>query len=339
MRTAPALQLRPSPIALFRPGEFAHPERALARGDLARVVRGVYADGAEWNALAPWDRYLARVRAVAILRPDAVFSHESAAALLGLPIVGDPETVHVLADAAATARVVAGVRVHTTHGERDLMESGGTIVTSVVETAVDLARHRHPAYALAVADAALRVEAGLVPEVLSARNEGRLSARGRYLARWPLQNANAAAESTLESVSRAVIGWLGFPAPLLQVEFHTDGVDDRADFFWEQQSVLGEADGDIKYDGSLGDPVAKFRARRVRDMRLRTRVNALAHWGWLEATNFAPLRSILLGAGLRLVMPEATALLLSMRRRFAPHPIPSTPAGARATVLEQRDFS
>jgi hypothetical protein len=311
-------RMQASPIALRRHDEIAHPERGVARGQVVRVNRGVYASAADWKSLPTWQRYLARVHAVAMLRPDAVFSHESAAVLQGLPVLGRPIVVHVLAASTAAARVTSGVRVHTTHGERELVDLGGVFATSPLDTAVDLSRHRHPAFGLAVADAVLRGAGDLTPDALLACNEARRSSRGRGLARWPLSNADAASESPLESVSRACVGWLGFPPPLLQVVFQTAGVEDRADFVWEEHSVLGESDGDVKYGGALGDPVEALRLRRERDTRLGEHVRAIAHWGWAEATAFAPLRRVLLGLGVPIVAPEATALLLSMRRQFGP---------------------
>ena len=247
--------LRRSPIALSRPANLPHPERAVSRGDAVRVRRGVYADAAEWRALAPWDRYLAEVHAVAMTRPDAVFSHESAAVLSGLPVFGRPEFVHVLDEPYARARGSAGVRTHTTHGERRLMELGGLILTAPCETAVDIARSRHPAAALAVADAALRADPLLTVDTLRGCNESRISSRGRARAREPLAGADGAAESPLESVSRAAIGWLGFAKPMLQVSFPDgSGSEDRCDFWWPGVGVVGESDGDIKLDQAvLGD--------------------------------------------------------------------------------------
>ncbi len=63
-------------------------------GRYIRVRAGVYAPRAEWDRLKPWERYLARVHAYALVNPDAVFSHESAAALLGLPLFGEPRDIH-----------------------------------------------------------------------------------------------------------------------------------------------------------------------------------------------------------------------------------------------------
>lgn len=308
-----------APVALHPATGLSHPARGVARDDLVRVRDGIYADATEWSALRGWERYLARVHAVAIQRPDAVFCLESACALLGLPVFHDPVTVHVLGGRSSTAREVAGVRTHSGSGDRRLVEVGAIAVTSPADTSVDVARHRHPAIGLAVADAALRYDPGLTAGHLAELNELRMSSRGRDIARESLTSADGSAESPLESVSRITIKWLGFPTPELQKEFaRVSGTDDRGDFWWPDWSLLGEADGDVKYDGSLGDPVKALRSRRERDIRLGAHVRAVAHWGWLETTTFEPLRHRLLANGLPLVAREHTAALFSMRRTLGP---------------------
>ncbi len=308
-----------APLPLHHAAELSHPVRGIARGELVRVREGIYADAAEWRALRGWERYLARVHAVAMQRPDAVFCLESACALLGLPVFHDPTIVHVLGGSSTTGREVAGVRTHSGSGDRRLLQIGAIGVTSPADTSVDVARHRHPAVAVAVADAALRSDPGLAAGLLAEANERRASSRGRNLAREPLRSADGSSESPLESVSRMTIRWLGFPDPELQKVFaRSSAPHDRGDFWWPDWSLLGEADGDVKYDGSFGDPVDALRARRERDIRLGAYARAVTHWGWLEATTFEPLRHLLLANGLPLVSREDTAALFSMRRALGP---------------------
>ncbi|GAA5212637.1 hypothetical protein [Microbacterium kyungheense] len=321
------LQIRPSPVMLLRSDDVPHPERAVARGDLVKVQRGVYAPFEAWHALAPWTRYLARVHATLLARPDALFSHESAAALLGGPVFGDPGTVHVLAPASGEAGQVSGIRTHTTRDDRGLILLGGVAVTSPAETAVDLARSRHPAIGLAVADAMLRLDPELSGAVMAEMNEKRSSRRGRDVARWSLRRATPLAESSIESVSRAVIEWLGFPAPELQVSFESASGDvDRGDFVWERPALGGESDGDLKFDGRYGDSVSALRRQRARDARLREHLDAIAHWGWTDATTFVPLSSLLQGMGLPVIAPENVGALMAMRRQLASRaPLPASP--------------
>jgi hypothetical protein len=305
-----------SPIVLLRARELGHPERWLERGDIVRVARGIYAPAVAWRALAPWQRYLARIHATSLVHPDAIYCHESAAVLHGLPISGEPPEVHALLDGDGTSRVVGGVRWHTAVRQRMVEEVDGLLAVSRVDTVVDLARERHPASALLVADAALRGDARLTREMLAGVNESRPSSRGRRAARWVVDRASPVPESPLESLSRAVVEWLGFPAPELQKEF-ADG-QERVDLWWPQSRVAGEADGDLKYDGRFGDPIAALRARRLRDARLRAHgVRAIAHWTWGDAVHAEPLRDVLRDAGLRPLAPPTPAPLHTLRRALA----------------------
>lgn len=313
------LAVRPAPIPLLRVDEVPHPERAIARGDLIRVRQGVYAPRGLWQSAAPWDRYLARVYATAMMHPGAVFWGESAAALLGGPVFGDPGVVHVLGGTTSTARAAAGIRTHVSTDDRSVVEMGGIAVVAPVEFAVDLARSRHPAIGLAVANAVRRMDRSITAEALMALNESRTSSRGRRIARWSLQRATPTPESVLESVSLAAIEWLGLPLPELQVSFvDADGDEIRPDFVWARESLAGEADGDLKFDGRYGDARTLLRKQIERDTALRQHVRSVAHWGWAEATNVAPLRDLLRGLGLSPIQPENAAALHSLRRSVAP---------------------
>ncbi|WEG07540.1 hypothetical protein PU630_09720 [Microbacterium horticulturae] len=319
--------VKSAPLPLLRFTDIPHPERAVARGHVVKIRHGVYASAQLWKDLPPWDRYLARVHAAALVYPDAVFCLESAAALLGLPIFGDPGEVHMLVASRGTSRSFAAVRTHRSHPEREIIERSGLRVTSPADTAVDIARLRHNAVGLAVADAALRLEPALSRDALVQVNESRSSKRGRDIARWPLSRCTALSESTLESVSHAAIEWLGFPSPELQVVFRSAAdAEDRGDCFWRGADLIGETDGDLKYDGRFGDPRTVMRNQFERDTRLRDRVREITHWGWREATTFAPLRGILTGAGLQQTGPEDSVQLYAMKRLLAPHaPHPVAP--------------
>lgn len=309
------LAVAPSPLPLLKARSVPHPERDVARGSLVRLRRGVYAPAERWRDLAPWDRYLARVHAVRLTHPDTVFSHESAAALLGGPVFGDPQVVHVLVGPGDTSRFGGGVRTHRSGTDRDILVADGFAITSLADTVVDLARYRHSSLGLAMSDYALRSDAGLSQDELLGRNAARISGRGRGAARWALSRATPVAETVLESVSRAVIEWLGFPEPDLQVVFRSgSGVEDRADIHWPALGVIGEADGDVKYDGRYGDPVEIFRRQGHRDQRLLESIAAAAHWGWSDVTAVAPLRATLRSVGLRPIAPENTAELVAVRR-------------------------
>ncbi|WP_404433650.1 hypothetical protein LG299_03825 [Microbacterium lacus] len=303
-------------IPLVRAGNI-HTTRETRTGALTRVTRGIYVATRMWAPLAPWERYRVRVQAAGMKHPDAVFHLESAASLHGLPIFGDPVRVHVLGDVGARARESGGVITHTTTQARGYESVGGMLACSLADTVVDIARARHPAVALAVADAALRQDPALTVEQLVAMNESRRSSRGRRRARWALHRATPLAESPLESIDRAVIEWLGFADPELQVWIGHD----RVDKWWPEVQVAGESDGDLKYGGPAEQGNSALRDRHRRDARMFEHgVRAVPHWGWAEAVAVDPLEAILRSAGLRQELPRDAAPLFSLARALNPRP-------------------
>jgi hypothetical protein len=123
---------------------------------LHRVRPGVCAPRRAWDDLPPWSRYLLRVHALHLVRPDGVFSHESAAALMGLPLFGHPRHLHLFDARRDRSLSYGDVRVHTSADDRRSRAVDGIHLTSVADTVIDLARALPPAFGLAVADAAMR---------------------------------------------------------------------------------------------------------------------------------------------------------------------------------------
>lgn len=311
------IAVKPSPIALIQRRD---DPRAATRRELVRVTRGVYAVARDWRALTRSDRYLARVHAVSLRSPDAVFCLESACALLGYAIVGNPFDVHVVAPPSSrTARVRSGVRTHTAV-ERQLIDAGGILLSTPTDTAVDMARARHNAVGLAAVNSILRRHPAVRVDELREINENRVSSRGRRIARWVWARATGVTESTLEDISLAVVEWLGFPPPELQRWFqgHTPSGDLRSDFWWPQTRTAGEADGDVKYSGDPGEAAEALRKRRARDAELRRRgASAVAHWAWDEAVAGEPVAAALVAAGLHPSFPADLRQLHSLRTLLA----------------------
>lgn len=283
---------------------------------MRRVRSGIYTLRAAWEALPPWDRYLVRVHAFALTRPDAMFSHESAASLLGLPTFGHPRTIHIF-DARRSRSVSYGdVTVHTSADVRPARKVAGIRITSVEDVVIDLARVLPPALGLAVADAALRTFAvdgeRLLDRAAAQRNGSRLR---RLL--WTLTNATPLAESPGESISRAVIGWCGFPSPVLQMEHQVDGRLFRSDFCWPEEHIIGESDGWLKYSSEDAAAAAEtVRAEKRREDALRRHGWRIARWDYAGALGVDPLLNALTSAGLRTVRRPQTAALASVGRNI-----------------------
>ncbi len=276
---------------------------------LVRLRRGVYVLAAEWEALGADERYLRRIHAhAAMAEQPVVYSHVSAAALWGLPIVGAwPAEIHVSVAAAAGGRSRHGVVRHTQDHDLDVTVHDGLRVTSVAATAVTLARVLRFGQAVAVMDKAIHEPRD--GQSLTTRAEldralaqlGRIP--GRTAARRVLEFASPLSGSPGESISRAGIFMLGFLLPELQVpHWDRDGLIGFTDFFWRGVGSVGEFDGLGKYlreeftgGRSTADVVI---AEKIREDRLRALGFGVIRWDWPVARDLSALGDLLARNGI-----------------------------------------
>ena len=110
------------------------------RGALVRLATGVFTPVAEWQALTLDEKYLARVRAASLIsRPDAQFSHDSAAAVWRLPSIGPwSRDVHELTDRAPGGTSRVGIRRHSLGRDPHPTVVDDVTVTSLARTLVDV---------------------------------------------------------------------------------------------------------------------------------------------------------------------------------------------------------
>lgn len=276
--------------------------RAVTRGELIRIKRGAYMLAHEWSALTPEQRHRTRVTATAISHPGSVFSHWSAAVIHGLPVIGPwPDVVYVAQERASGGRSEVGVKRHCRGlPAADRLVVDGIRVTSIPRTLVDLATAQPFRFAVAPLDFALGQRMTSIEHLQAQLLE---PFRGRRKAMRAMAFADGRSGSPGESMSRAVMHELGFPAPLLQVEHRWAGGRDITDFEWPAHSVIGEFDGLGKYlreELRPGQTVADaVIAEKVREDRLRRSTRAtVARWGWGDALGAVGLRESLLAAGL-----------------------------------------
>lgn len=293
-----------------------------------RVRKGVHVDKKQYLALNDWQKYAVCVHAYLRLHPDAILCLESAGVIHGLPQFGEGRFIHVYDPRAMASQRYGDIRVHTSRDPRRVVRIGATLVTSLLDTVVDLARVMNPADALAVADASISAVQGgsLHLDALIERGRELEDPRGRARMRWVWGHANALSESPAESISRAVIMWSGYEMPELQREFRYEGHVDRCDFYFRSNGAIGEADGWGKYE--LDDPAEA--ARRLRDEkrredRLRRHQHPIGRWDLGDAWKVSPLRAALDGAGVRMVRPPVPAMLATLRVRARAKPWRPTP--------------
>ncbi|MFP5311857.1 MAG: hypothetical protein ACLGH7_05550 [Actinomycetes bacterium] len=139
-------------------------------------------------------------------------------------------------------------------------------------------------------------------ELLGKAARLRSGARRNWVARV-LDFASSESESAGESLSRAQMHLLGFPAPMLQAKLRQEGsLLARTDFFWPKYRLIGEFDGDVKYlsDDYLGTRTARqaVLAEKKREDRLRAAGFRVVRWDWATASDSARFTACLRQAGM-----------------------------------------
>jgi hypothetical protein len=288
--------------------------RSVNAGDLVVIGPGISLPAAVWSASTADERYLARIRAVALTtRSPLAFGVESAAALWRLPMIGAwPQRPTVFGNRTGGGRSTPRLIRRCEGVPEQVWVVDGLATTGLARTVVDVARHSKFGVAVAMADHALAAKPGDAGGVLA-----------RSLSRSDLMSALAALEvlhgaakavavidfadgdsgSAGESISRVVIHRLGFPLPVLQFVFLDGAGRIIVDFWWPDFGLVGEFDGRGKYlrdEYTLGRSAADVvLAEKERENRLRALGPTVVRWGWDEAMAPPVLRRKLLAAGLR----------------------------------------
>lgn len=208
---------------------------------------GVYVPRAEWEALGPAARHLVRMRAAAPALPfGAVFSHDSAAAVLGIPRLSAwPSRVHATLPSAAADSQRVGLTLHAGPVDLDGGAFHGVPFAALPVTAVMQARRADFAEAVVVLDHAVRrgVDADALRQLL---DDGPRWGTARALE--ALDVCDAAHESVGESFAAARFRQLGIPPVVPQAEFVIGGSVHRVDFWMPSLGVVVEFDGRQKYE-------------------------------------------------------------------------------------------
>lgn len=281
-----------------------HPERRLdreaSRGSLQRLKQGAYCDAETWAQLSADARHLLQVRAFARSHPTTVFARESAALLLGLPLIAPPpDRVQAAAPRATGGRSEPGLqRWCRALADDEVIVIDGVHCTDLARTVADLALSRSFREAVPAADRALALGADLSRSVDRMRGMRGLGRVARVVV-----FADGRSESPGESGSRATIHDAGFPAPDLQVVVRTEDGEDRLDFGWRRYRAFGEFDGRAKYERAeytRGRSAAEIVwAEKVREDRIRAATGfQVIRWTWSDFQAVGPLVRRLEAAGI-----------------------------------------
>lgn len=265
--------------------------------DPVRLFHGAAIERREWDGLDQLARrrLLVRARYAALTAPGIV-SHRSAAALWGMPDVDPPDVrLHLITPGAKRTHSGRGVVRHVdARGDLTATSIDGVPVTTVVQTAVDLARTGTSTQAVVVFDHVLR-RGDCSRDDLGRALDPLDGLRGIRQARDALAFADPGSDSPGESISRVTLRDLRVPTPVLQQEFTTDAGRFRVDFWWPEHGVVGEFDGRVKYD----DHEVVWREKLREDaLRRLPQMRGFARWTMREARSQAALARVVLAAGL-----------------------------------------
>ena len=270
---------------------------ALSTGTLVQVRHGVFIGAEHWPRDES-EQHLVRARAEQAANDGAVLSHQSAALVWQIPAPGftpwSALPVSVTLPRSGHSSHAGGAVHHLADvpAGQVMRDPHGCPTTSPARTAVDLATGLELPQALAILDGAARVictsmlagirrrdfgNPRLVRAAVELMEEAAGSRPGRGLAR-ALGLVCPGRESAPESLSAGHILAAGLPAPRFQAEIVTAGGTYFADCLWEEQRLVGECDGAVKYD----DAQAYVREKR-REQALRDVGYAVVRWEAKEA--------------------------------------------------------
>ncbi len=205
-----------------------------------------------------------RASAVALVRPDAVISHECAALAFGLDVMRVPKVATLTSSFRDHAASRSGAVVRSAKlSDGDVTTWFGTRVTSCPRTVIDIAR-RSARDGIVVADSALLNELVTIDQLRSAlRRQQHWD--GVITARRVVELASGLSESALESLARLFLDDNHIPLPEQQVWIETHRGWFRVDGLWGEFGVILEVDGLIKYrkaDPNDDDPLVTEKLRQ-----------------------------------------------------------------------------
>ncbi len=214
----------------------------LRGADLGRPCRGV-------RSSSPYVTPTERLRALGLVLPStAVFSHDTAAQLLELPMPlqhNDDDVVHVMTPPGSPRVGRAGVLGHR-GAPAAVLTVGGLRVSDPTSTWLDLAATWAVDDLVVAADAILRRSECGLPE-LTCAVDGAAGRRGAQAMRSALPLVRAGSRSPMESRARLIMLRGCLPEPELNIEVHDPRTGEwlaTPDFVWRRRRVAAEYQGD-----------------------------------------------------------------------------------------------
>ncbi|WP_028653874.1 type IV toxin-antitoxin system AbiEi family antitoxin domain-containing protein [Nocardioides sp. J54] len=222
-------------------------DRLVRSGRWALVRRGVYAEAPYVASLTSHaeQRMLADRAASLRVRDAHVFSHHSAAYVLGLEVLREPDPLtHLTRPGIVGTHRRAGIAQHLApYPPEQLQLVHGVGVLGLARTAVDITREHGYLQGLVAADSAMRV--GVSREQLCTVAAQMYCWPQSTVVRDVLASASPGADSVGETLMRDLVASLGFGVPEVQFGLTADGRTAWCDLRLGRQ--VFEFDGKVKF--------------------------------------------------------------------------------------------
>lgn len=294
----------------------------LESGRIIRLTPGVYIPASRLSKLTSRDLHLAKVAARLEKCRNLILSHDSAAALWGLPMIsGWSNAVHTYSGTQTNGGRRTPSRVwHRAAKPVQSLLVEGVPITSVAQTIADIARVKGELAALVQLDYALRLGLAILEDFAPFLEPGARGPGYRRLANAVAQ-ADSRSESPGETISRYVMRRHHLPKPQLQFEIRDSRSNQvfRTDFGWPQFNLVGEFDGRVKYGRELAGSDEEARQvlweEKRREDAIRRAGYQVVRWAWEDTKQPFAMVNFLLDAGLPGIRPTKSATLADKKFR------------------------
>lgn len=317
--------MHPSPIIPTATIGGAQRASLIARG-AAPITKGYLASANPIPEPTPWEHGIHLYRAslhaaTAVFNSDIMLTGLAGAFAHGARLLGTPTTIDAYLRKGEYSRRKFGPNrefsfaCHKIPTPITPERVGDLVLAPVPQILIDLARFTSEEKAIVTIDSLLRLHTDASSVWLDEEGIALLLARQRKVleeseallmnygrrhqaqkARRVLKMASVLSESPGESRLHRIIHHSGLALPRQQVEIHTRAGIRRADFIWENERVIAEFDGDIKYTGLDGNK--RMLEDRKRDHHLAELGFTVIHFDWKQLSNPDDVRKRLLGTGI-----------------------------------------
>ncbi len=228
------------------------PRRLLDSEHFLRPFRGV-------RATSPPVDVVDRARGLLpVLRPDAAFSHTTAAQLHGLPLsyaIENDQRLHFILPLDAPRVRRPGSACHRVLHERSVVEVEGLRVVGLPDTWVDLGELVGRGKPVGLDDLIVMGDAVatrlMSVQPLARSLSKRVRPRGKRTLVEALDEVRIGSHSPRETLARLMLTRCGLPEPALNQAIISDSGEflGVADLSWEEQRVVGEYQGEEYHSG------------------------------------------------------------------------------------------